>query len=92
MKWILPDIDEATVNALFCSLAKIATAKTDREILLEDMLRTARTIAARNGKDTGWRRFDRWLAMAGITGDSVQSFHLMPDETEDFDYDPKKHN
>jgi hypothetical protein len=55
-----------TINKLFLELSQVATAKTERELLLEDLLVSARCIAQRKGEDTAWEVFDRRLASVGI--------------------------
>lgn len=50
------------VNKLYLELSQVATAKTARELELEDLLRSARAIAERNGAETHWERFSQRLA------------------------------
>ena len=44
----------------------LTTAKTDRELELEDLLRSAHAIAARNGANTSWSRFAASIQKFGI--------------------------
>lgn len=46
-----------TVNKLYLELSQVATAKTKRELELEDLLRSAHAIAVRKGESTAWERF-----------------------------------
>lgn len=61
-------IDLEVTNKLFLELSQITTAKTAKEIFLEellleanDVLRTSMAIAERDGLDTGWEPFRRKL-------------------------------
>lgn len=55
-----------TINKLFLELSQITTAKTKRELELEDLLTSARAIAERKGEDTNWELFSKRIASFGI--------------------------
>lgn len=63
-----------TVNKLYLELSQVTTAKTARELELEDLLISARAIAQRNGADTDWDVFDRRLASCGIGCITAKTF------------------
>lgn len=44
------EMELEAINNLFLELSQFATAKTKRELELEDLLRSAHAIAMRNGK------------------------------------------
>lgn len=71
-----------TINKLYLELSQVATAKTAREIELEDLLTSARCIAQRNGHDTHWKRFDERLASAGIGSVTAKVFKYIPSDVE----------
>jgi hypothetical protein len=50
-------MDLEIINKLYLELSQVATAKTKRELLLEDLLYSARIIALRNGEATNWDGF-----------------------------------
>lgn len=72
-----------TVNKLYLELSQFATAKTKRELELEDLLASAREIARRQGKDTAWERFDNRLASAGISAVTAKTFRVLPSDSEE---------
>ena len=72
-----------TLNKLYLEISQIATAKTTREIELEDLLSSARAIAFRDGEDTNWKRFDERLALAGISHHTAKTFRILPSDLED---------
>jgi hypothetical protein len=63
-----------TINKLFLELSQIATAKTKRELDLEDLLTSARCIAQRKGDDTHWETFDARIASFGIGSVTARVF------------------
>lgn len=71
-----------TINKLYLELSQIATAKTNRELELEDLLTSARAIAEREGKETHWKRFSERLAKAGIGSITPKTFRILPSDTE----------
>jgi hypothetical protein len=71
-----------TVNKLFLELSQIATAKTKRELELEDILTSARAICQRYGKDTAWQRFDNRIAEMGIGSVTAKVFKVLPSDLE----------
>ena len=71
-----------TVNRLYLELSQFATAKTARELELEDLLVSARAIAEREGKDTAWSRFSQRLANEGIGKITAKSFRVLEGDPE----------
>lgn len=72
-----------TINKLYLELSQVATAKTERELELEDLLTSARCIAQRKGDGTAWERFDSRLAKSGIGSITAKTFRVLPsDEPE----------
>lgn len=69
-----------TINKLYLELSQVATAKTARELELEDLLISARCIAQRQGADTAWARFDSRLAKAGIGAVTAKVFMVLPND------------
>ena len=67
-----------TINKLYLELSQVATAKTQREIELEDLLCSARAIAQRKGENTAWDRFDQRLAGVGIGCVTTKVFKINP--------------
>lgn len=67
------NMDTETIDRLFLELSQFTTATTGKELKLEirvkeleDLLRSARCIALRHGKDTAWDTFAARIASAGI--------------------------
>lgn len=71
-----------TVNKLYLELSQIATAKTARELELEDLLISARAIAERKGEGTAWERFSERLRQAGIDFVTPRTFRVLPSDGE----------
>lgn len=71
-----------TVNRLYLELSQFSTAKTTREIELEDLLMSARAIAERRGQDTAWARFSERLGAAGIGSVTPKTFKILPSDSE----------
>ena len=65
-----------TVNKLYLELSQVATAKTARELELEDLLTSARAIAQRGGEATAWDRFDAAVAKAGVGSVTAKVFKV----------------
>lgn len=75
--------DTHTIDRLFLELAQFTTAKTPRELALEDLLRSARAIAQREGKDTAWKRFDDAIWLAGVSDITAKVFKVLPSDFEE---------
>lgn len=69
-----------TVNKLYLELSQIATAKTARELELEDLLTSAHAIAKRKGEDVAWERFSERLKSAGIGSVTAKPFRVLPSD------------
>jgi len=67
------------VDKLFLELSQFTTAKTKRELELEDLLKSARCIAQRYGDNTNWELFDARLANAGIGSVTSRVFKMPRD-------------
>ena len=76
-------MDLEIINRLYLELSQVATAKTRRELELEDLLASARAIVLRRGEDTAWERFDARLAAAGISPVTAKVFKVLPSDLED---------
>jgi hypothetical protein len=74
--------ERETINKLYLELSQVATAKTARELELEDLLTSARAIAERCGVDTAWERFSKRLADAGIGSVTAKVFKVLPSDSE----------
>ena len=72
-----------TINRLYLELSQFTTAKTAREIELEDLLISARAIAEREGRDTAWARFSKRLFDAGIGRITAKTFKVLPGDVEE---------
>lgn len=72
-----------TVNRLYLELSQFTTAKTAREVELEDLLISARAIAERGGRDTAWARFSKRLSDAGIGCVTAKTFKILPGDVEE---------
>jgi hypothetical protein len=70
--------DTSIIDRLFLELSQFTQAKTDRERLLEDLLWSAHSIAARRGEDTAWGRFSERLCEAGIGKTTARTFRKLP--------------
>lgn len=64
------------INKLFLELSQVATAKTARECLLEDVLVSVRTIAQRHGENTAWATLDAKLESLGVGSVTAKVFKL----------------
>lgn len=69
-----------TINKLYLELSQVATAKTKRELELEDLLRSACSIAERHGEDTHWGRFVASVNKAGLNGVTARSYRVIPSD------------
>lgn len=76
------DVELETINKLYLELSQIATAKTARELELEDLLTSARAIAERKGDDTAWERFSERLGEAGIGSVTAKVFKVLPSDNQ----------
>ena len=70
------------INRLYLELSQVATAKTAREIELEELLHSAKAIADRKGKGTAWERFSESVAKAGISGITARVYKILPSDLE----------
>lgn len=70
------------VNKLYLELSQITTAKTARELELEDLLISARSIVERKGEDVAWERFSERLRKAGIGSVTAKNFRVLPSDKE----------
>lgn len=75
-------MDLEIINKLYLELSQFATAKTKREMELEDLLVSARAIAERRGEDTAWERFSERVAQAGIGSVTARVFKVLPSDLE----------
>lgn len=73
-------METETINKLFLELSQFATAKSKRELQLEDLLRSAKAIAERNGENTHWMRFSEAIESAGIFSLNANSFKVLPND------------
>ena len=71
-----------TINKLFLELSQVATAKTARELDLEDLLTSVRCVCARSGEQTAWKRLDARIAGRGIGSVTAKPFLKDGDESE----------
>jgi len=71
-----------TINKLYLELSQIATAKTARELELEDLLTSAHCIAKRHGEETAWERFSERLQKAGIGSITAKVFKVLPSDKD----------
>jgi len=67
-----------TINKLYLELSQFATAKTKRELELEDVLTSARAIAERQGENTNWEIFSKRIAGLGIGYITAKVFKMPP--------------
>lgn len=70
-----------TINKLFLELSQFATAKTARELELEDLLVSAHAIAKRRGVETAWTRFSERLQSKGIGSITAKVFKTSDEES-----------
>ncbi|MES2596070.1 MAG: hypothetical protein V4662_12075 [Verrucomicrobiota bacterium] len=69
-----------TVNKLFLELSQVTTAKTKRELDLEELLRSACAIAERQGEGTHWERFIKSVKGFGLNGITARTYRVLPGE------------
>lgn len=62
------------INKLYLELSQVATAKTKRELDLEDLLRSAYAIAERRGVDTDWDAFKSQIYGHSLSGVNARTF------------------
>jgi hypothetical protein len=70
------------VNKLYLELSQVATAKTARELDLEDLLTSVRCVCQRQGNSTAWKRLDARIAERGIGSVTAKPFFKQPDDNE----------
>jgi hypothetical protein len=70
------------VNKLYLELSQIATAKTARELELEDLLRSAHAIAVRKGADTAWDQFASSIRGMGIGAVTARIYKVLPSDAD----------
>lgn len=71
-----------TINKLYLELSQVATAKTARELELEDVLKSCRAVCQRHGADTAWQRLDERIASFGIGSLTAKVFKVLPSDIE----------
>src|SRR4051812_28943588 len=71
-----------TINKFYLELSQIATAKTAREMELEELLRSACCIAERQGEGTAWGRFIESIHKVGIGGVTARTYRILPTDEE----------
>lgn len=76
-------MDQESINRLYLELSRFSTAKTARQLELEDLLVSARAIAERKGEGTAWVRFSERLRMAGIGCVTPRTFRVLPGVPDD---------
>jgi NTP pyrophosphatase (non-canonical NTP hydrolase) len=69
-----------TINKLYLELSQVATAKTKRELELEELLRSACAIAERKGEGTHWDRFIKSVNKAGLNGTTARVYRVLEGE------------
>lgn len=70
-------IELETINKLYLELSHVATAKTQREIELEDLLRSAHCIALRKGEGTAWERLAESIRSAGVGSVTARTYKVL---------------
>ena len=76
-------MDLEIINRFYLELSQFTTVKSKRELLLEDLLISARCIAQRKGVDTAWEIFDERLAREGIGSVTPRVFKVHDDSKGD---------
>lgn len=71
-----------TINRLYLELSQVATAKTKRELELEDILTSVREVCSRKGEDVHWGRLDNRIASLGIGNITAKTFRILPSDHE----------
>jgi len=69
-----------TINKLYLELSQVVTAKTKRELELEDLLRSAHCIALRKGEGTAWERFATSIQNAGVGSVTARTYRVLEGE------------
>jgi len=69
-----------TINKLYLELSQVATAKTKRELELEELVRSACAIAERKGEGTHWGRFINSANQAGLNGITARTYRVLPSD------------
>lgn len=70
-----------TINRLYLELSQFATAKTKRELELEELLRSACAIAERKGEGTHWGRFADSIHQKGLNDITARTYRVLEGET-----------
>ena len=71
-----------TINRLYLELSQFVTAKTKRELELEELLRSACAIAERKGEGTHWGRFQDSIQQMGLNGVTARTYRMLEGETK----------
>lgn len=70
-------MDTQNIDRLYLELSQFTTAKTNRELELEELLRSACCIAERKGKDTHWGRFVESVKLVGLNGVTARTYRVL---------------
>jgi hypothetical protein len=70
-----------TINKIYLELSQVATAKTRREVELEELLRSACAIAERKGERTHWDRFLASAKQVGVNGITARTYRMLDRES-----------
>lgn len=73
------------VDKLYLELSQVTTAKTKRQLDMEDLLTSVRAIAQRSGESTAWERLDERIAALGIGSVTPRVFKVLPSDLENMD-------
>ena len=69
-----------TINKLFLELSQVATAKTKRELELEELVRSACAIADRKGEGTHWERYIKSANALGLNSVTARTYRVLPSD------------
>lgn len=58
----------------------LAPPKTEREAMLEELLRSACAIAERQGAGTAWARFAASIHAVGLNGITARTYRVLPSD------------
>lgn len=67
------------INKLYLELSQVATAKTKRELELEDLLTSVRAVCQRKGEQTSWDILDKRISSFGVGNVTAKTFRQLPD-------------
>lgn len=70
-------MDLEIINKLYLELSQITTAKSNREMELEELIRSACAIAERKGESTHWGRFISSVNRAGLNGVTARTYRML---------------